>query len=265
MTTIRTFASGSSGNAALLSCGETHLLIDMGISCRRICQSLAALGLEPGQLSGVFITHEHTDHISGLATYIKKYRTPIYCTPAVSRQLSYRLAGVEPLLRSMELGETAAFGPVEAEILPTSHDCQESAAWHFTAPEGRVGYLTDTGYIVEETGKRLLGADILVLESNHDVDMLRAGPYPFPLKKRILGPQGHLSNDDAGAYAAASVRAGTRTVLLAHLSDQNNTPGRALDTVSRALAAEGLTADLSAAPRDTMSGALTLEGAVCRE
>ncbi|MDE7221517.1 MAG: MBL fold metallo-hydrolase [Oscillospiraceae bacterium] len=263
MTSIRTFASGSSGNAALLSCGEIHLLIDMGISCRRICQSLTALGLTPGDLAGVLITHEHGDHIGGLATYIKKYPTPIHCTPAVSRQLAYRLAGVEPLLRPMELGETAVFGPVEAEILPTSHDCRESAAWRFTTPEGRVGYLTDTGYIVEETGRRLLGADILVLESNHDVEMLRAGPYPYPLKRRILGEQGHLSNDAAAAYAVETVRAGTGTILLAHLSDENNTPRQALETVGGALAEAGLAAFLTAAPRDVMSEAFCLEGVRC--
>ena len=263
MTTIRTFASGSSGNAALLSCGGTHLLIDMGISCRRICQSLAALRLTPEDLAGVLITHEHTDHIGGLATYIKKYRTPIFCTPAVSRQLAYRLAGVEPLLRAMELGESVSFGSAEAEILPTSHDCRESAAWHFTTPEGRVGYLTDTGYIVEETGRRLLGAEILVLESNHDVDMLREGNYPYALKRRILGDQGHLSNAAAAAYAAESVRAGTRTVLLAHLSRDNNTPEAALEAVGAAL--EGLSAVLAVAPRDEMSEAYCLEGAGCRE
>lgn len=263
MTTIRTFASGSSGNAALLSCGETHLLIDMGISCRRICQSLAALHLTPEDLAGVLITHEHTDHIGGLATYIKKYRTPIFCTPAVSRQLAYRLAGVEPLLRAMELGESVSFGAVEAEILPTSHDCRESAAWHFTVPEGRVGYLTDTGYIVEETGKRLLGADILVLESNHDVEMLRSGPYPYPLKKRILGEQGHLSNDAAAEFAVESVRAGTRAILLAHLSDENNTPQCALETVGSALREAGFAVSLAAAPKAGMSEAYCLEDVRC--
>lgn len=265
MTTIRTLASGSSGNAALFSCGETHLLIDMGISCRRVCRSLAALGLEPGRLSGVFITHEHGDHINGLATYIKKYRTPIYCTPAVSRQLSCRLAGAEPLLRPVELGARISFGEVDMDVLPTSHDCRDSAACHFTTPCGRVGYLTDTGYIPQETGECLLGADILVLESNHDVGTLRSGPYPFPLKQRILGPQGHLSNDDAAAYAVESVRAGTRAVLLAHLSDENNTPRMALDTAGRALSEAGLAARLSAAPRDAMSEALALEDAGCRK
>ena len=263
MTTIRTLASGSTGNATLFSCGKTHLLIDMGISCRRVCRSLAELGLCPEALAGVFITHEHGDHIAGLATYIKKYHTPIYCTPAVSRQLCYRLAGVEPVLRPVELGACVALGDgIELEVLPTSHDCRESAACHFRTPEGRVGYMTDTGYIPEETGDRLLGADLLVLESNHDVDMLLAGPYPYPLKKRILGERGHLSNDAAASYAARSVQAGTRALLLAHLSQENNTPARALETVGRAL--EGGAA-LAAAPVDGASEALTLEGLRCRK
>ena len=264
MTTIRTLASGSSGNAALLSSGETHLLIDMGISCRRICRSLEALGLSPEALDGVLITHEHTDHIGGLATYIKKYHTPIYCTPAVSRQLAYRLAGIEPLLRPLEPGEAVLFGEVEAVILPTSHDCPGSAAWHFTAPEGRVGYLTDTGTIPEETGERLLGAEILVLESNHDVEMLRAGPYPYILKKRILGERGHLSNAAAAEYAVRTVRAGTQVILLAHLSDENNTPELALLTVGQTLEEAGLAPLLAAAPKSVMSEPYVLEGAVCR-
>ena len=262
MTTIRTLASGSSGNAALFSSGETHVLVDMGISCRRLCRALSALGLRPEALAGIFITHEHGDHTGGLATYIKKYPTPLYCTPAVSRQLAYRLAGVEPLLRPAALGERVSFGDIELEVLPTSHDCRESAACLFHTPRGRVGYLTDTGYIPDGTGERLLGADLLVLESNHDVDMLLAGPYPYPLKKRILGERGHLSNDDAAAYAARSVRAGTRAVLLAHLSDENNTPERALETVGRALA--GMPVGLYAAPKDAVSEALTLEAAGCR-
>lgn len=264
MTTIRTFASGSSGNAALLTCGETCLLIDMGISCRKLCRALAELGLTPEQLDGVFITHEHGDHIGGLATYIKKYRTGVYCTPAVSRQLTYRLAGIEPLLRTVALGERVSFGAVDMDILPTSHDCRDSAACLFHTPEGRVGYLTDSGYIPQETGEHLLGADLLVLECNHDVDMLLAGPYPFALKRRVLGPQGHLSNDAAAAYAVESVRAGTRAVLLAHLSVENNTPEKALDTVGRALAEAGLAVGLSAAPRDAVSETLVLEGMECR-
>lgn len=264
MTTFQTLASGSGGNAALLSHRETRLLIDMGISCRRVCQGLAQAGVRPEELAGVVITHEHSDHIGGLATYIKKYRTPIFCTPGTGRQLAYRLAGVEDLLRPVPLGETVEAGAAALTLLPTSHDCSESAALHLSLPDGRVGYLTDTGYIPEETGRALLGAELLVLESNHDVDMLRAGPYPYPLKKRILGEFGHLSNAAAAEYAVKSVRAGTRRILLAHLSHENNTPGKALETVGGALAEAGLNVPLTAAPRDVMSEAYALEGAGCR-
>jgi len=263
MTNFRTLASGSSGNAALLSCEGTHILIDMGISCKRVCVALRSLGLTPEDLTAVLVTHEHSDHIKGLETYVKKYHTPVCSTPAVSRQLSYRIAGIEPLLRPVQLGGTVVFGPVEADSLPTSHDCQESTAWHFTTPDGRIGYLTDTGMIPEKTGRRLLGAELLILESNHDIEMLRAGRYPYPLKRRILSGQGHLSNGAAAAYAAESVRAGTRTVVLAHLSEENNTPEAALGTVGAALA--GMSVVLAAAPRDDMSEAYCLGDTGCSE
>lgn len=262
MTTFQTLASSSGGNAALLSHRETRLLIDMGISCRRVCQGLAQAGVRPEELAGVVITHEHSDHIGGLATYIKKYRTPIFCTPGTGRQLAYRLAGVEDLLRPVPLGETVEAGAAALTLLPTSHDCSESAALHLSLPDGRVGYLTDTGYIPEETGRALLGAELLVLESNHDVDMLLSGPYPYALKQRVLGPCGHLSNADAARYAAASARAGTRTVLLAHLSRENNTPALALRTAEAALAGTGCR--LSAAPWNTAGECISLEGAPCR-
>lgn len=265
MTRFHTIASGSSGNAALLSWENTHLLIDMGISCRRITQALAKLGLTPDDLSAVLITHEHTDHIGGLATYIKKYRTRILCTPGTARQLSYRLAGIEPLLRPVPLGNHYELGDVTISLLPTSHDCRESAAFRIDTPDGAVGYLTDTGYILQETGERLLGSDLLVLESNHDVEMVRSGPYPYQLKQRVLGELGHLSNDIAARYAADCARAGTRSIVLAHLSDENNTPQVALNTVGRLLEAVGYTGSLSVAPRGELSECLVLEGSVCKK
>ncbi len=265
MTTFRTFASGSSGNAALAVSGETRVLIDMGISCRRICQALGALSLTPEDLTAVLITHEHSDHIKGLATYVKKYATPIICTPGTARQLSYRTAGVDALLRPARLHETLRWADMEVELLPTSHDAGESCACHITTGDGRVGFLTDTGYIPEETGQRLLGAELLVLESNHDEDMLWSGRYPYYLKARIQGPEGHLNNADAARFAAASVEAGTRQVLLAHLSEENNTPRLALETVGQALAAIGWTGPVAAAPRSGMSRPYCLERGVCCE
>ena len=149
MTTFQTIASGSGGNAALLTAGDTRILLDMGISCRKLCAALARAGTRPAELDAVFISHEHSDHIAGLATYIKKYSTPIFTTPGTARQLAYRLAGVEELLRPVPMGETADVGACEVTLLPTSHDCRESAAFRVDTPDGAVGLLTDTGFIPE--------------------------------------------------------------------------------------------------------------------
>ena len=263
LTTFHTFASGSGGNAALFSHAGTHILIDMGISCRRVVGALRELGLAPEDLSAILITHEHNDHIGGLATYIKKYRTPILCSPGTARQLQYRLAGIAPQLRSLPMGMRTCCGDVEVTILPTSHDAQESAAYRLKTAVGTLGYLTDTGYIPEETARALLGSDLLVLESNHDVEMLRSGPYPLPLKKRVLGPQGHLSNDVAALFARDSARLGTHTIILAHISQENNTPQVALNTVGRMLEAAEFDGILTAAPRNGVSQTFRLEKSVC--
>lgn len=265
MTSFRTIASGSSGNASLLSCGSTHLLIDMGISCRRTLAALKEMGLTAEDLSGILITHEHTDHIGGLATYIKKYTTPIFCTPGTARQLHYRLAGVAPLLRPIPFSQPQLLSDLHITALPTSHDCSESAAYRVDTPDGIVGYLTDTGFICQETADALLGADLLVLESNHDVETLLSGPYPYHLKRRVLGPQGHLSNDVAAQFAADSARAGTRDIILAHLSEENNTPQMALNTVGRLLEAADYTGLLTVAPRSTISHVHRLERVLCSE
>ena len=263
MTTFRTIASGSSGNAALLEAGETRILIDMGISCRKLRSALAQAGTGLEALSAVLITHEHADHIAGLATYLKSYDAPILCTPGTARQLAYRLAGADRLLRPAGMGEAVEVGACQVTPLPTSHDCRESAAFRVDTPDGAVGYLTDTGYIPEMTGERLLGVELLVLERNHDVETLRSGPYPYYLKQRVLGAFGHLSNDEAAAYAAASARAGTRSIILAHLSRENNTPQMALNAVGRLLEAAGWDGALSVAERDRLSEAFILERVSC--
>jgi phosphoribosyl 1,2-cyclic phosphodiesterase len=237
----------------------------MGISCRRTVTALAQLGVRPEELSAILITHEHTDHIQGLATYIKKYRTPILCSPGTARQLRYRLAGVEPLLRTVPLGGRERCGHVEITLLPTCHDCRESSAFRLDTGDTALGYLTDTGCIPEETASALLGCQLLVLESNHDVEMLRSGSYPYPLKQRVLGPEGHLSNDTAARFAVDSARQGTRDIILAHLSKDNNTPQVALNTVGRALEAAGYTGKLCVAPRDTVSEEHRLEKRICSE
>lgn len=259
MTRFCTFASGSSGNAALVSSGNTHILIDMGISCRRICQSLHKVGLAPEDLTAVLITHEHNDHISGLRTYIKKYRTPIITTSATARQLAHRIAGIGDLLQCVEWAESCMVGEVRVDVLESSHDCNGSCAFLLGTGDGTIGYLTDTGYIPSETAGVLMGARLMVLESNHDVDRLRSGPYPYYLKERVLGVRGHLSNEVAAAFAADTARAGTEKIVLAHLSRENNSPDLALCTVSRWLKAAGFDGLLVAAPADEMSEMIELE------
>ena len=236
--TLHTLSSGSQGNCLLLSDGGTHILVDAGISTRRIKADLAQLKLSMDELDGILITHEHTDHISGLATLIKHHHIPLYASPGTARQLAYRLAGVEPLLRPQDPGTEFCIGSCRVTAFATSHDAAQSMDYRIDG-SGSVGILTDTGYVTPEAEEVLPGVGMLVLESNHDVDRLRSGPYPYPLKQRVLGSQGHLSNEDAAAFAARMAACGTECIVLAHLSKENNTPQLAYDAVDRALRAGG--------------------------
>lgn len=261
---LHTLSSGSQGNCLLLSDGGTHLLVDAGISTRRIRAGLAQLGVPMEQLSGVLITHEHADHISGLATFIKHYAIPLYTSPGTARQLAFRLAGVEPLLRQQEPGSVFSVGGCRVTAFATSHDAAQSMGFRVDG-SGTVGILTDTGYVTQEAAAVLPGVDTLVLESNHDVDMLRSGPYPYYLKQRILSRQGHLSNEAAAEFAAQMALSGTRQIVLAHLSRDNNTPLRAQETVARALRLAGAEAELTVAPRSELSRAYEAGEGLCRK
>ena len=204
MTSIHTFACGSSGNAALVSRGATHILLDAGISARRIAAALGELGLSPQDLSAICVTHSHSDHISGLATIVKRWDVPILATAPCGRQLSYRVAGLETKLRTIETGGGFPIGEITVTAFPTSHDAPGSCGFRFDA----LGVLTDSGYVTEEAADTLAGVSLLLLEANHDVDLLQNGPYPYYLKERILSGQGHLSNETAAAFAVAMARQG---------------------------------------------------------
>ena len=273
MFTFTTLASGSLGNAALASCGDTHILLDAGISAKRITAGLAALGIKPRQLSAILLTHEHSDHVSGLRVLTKKAEAPIYATgPTLwAWYKRHQCDEVKALFRKQEAGTGVQIGALWVESFPTSHDAAGSVGWSIAGEGGRAVLCTDLGYVTEPVRQAVRGCDLLVCETNHDVDWVRTGPYPYYLKQRILGDYGHLSNEAGAELAAFAVENGTQSVVLAHLSQTNNTPARAYDVTALRLTAMGCDPErdisLSVAPADALGPTFRLKeprgAAVC--
>ena len=253
MTTVHTLASGSSGNALLVSCDHTHLLVDAGISCRRIALTLRKCGLTPQDLDAILITHTHTDHIAGLQTLLKHTSAPVMGSEQTVCELAHRFSAIEARLYKLELCQPFALRHCTMTPFPTSHDAPGSCGYRIDTANGNVGILTDTGYVTDEAADILLGVDLAVLEANHDVECVHSNSYPSFLKQRILGKEGHLSNEDSARFAVTLAESGTQHLILAHLSHENNTPTMARNAVELALSAAGLTPALSVAPRDALS------------
>lgn len=265
MITIHTLASGSEGNAALVRAGDIHILVDAGISARRIETALDALGRPARALSAIFITHTHSDHTAGLRILVKHTGVPVFASPAVCAALLRQIPEIGRLLRPMCPGDTHRFGSLTVTAFATSHDAAGSMDYRFDSGGSSAGILTDTGYVPLDAERALAGVELLLLESNHDVEWLRSGPYPYPLKRRILSDRGHLSNDAAAEFACRMARNGTRRFVLVHLSRENNTPARALDTVGCALRCGGYEASVTVAPRGECSEGYIAEGMPCRK
>lgn len=240
------FASGSGGNCALVSCGGVRVLIDAGISARAIRRALADAGTAPAELGGILITHEHSDHVSGLTVLLKHDPVPVFAPGTVASQLGRAYPGVSDFLRRVQPEEPFAIGGARIVCFPTPHDTDQSVGWRVESPEGVVAFATDTGHVTDTMLRYLSGADVAVIEANHDEKMLREGPYPALLKRRILSQRGHLSNAACASLARQLAEGGTKKLVLAHLSRENNTPARARETVSAALAGTG--AQLFVAP-----------------
>jgi phosphoribosyl 1,2-cyclic phosphodiesterase len=237
--TFATLASGSSGNAALVGCAGTYILLDAGISARRITTGLRALGVNPAQLSAILITHEHHDHISGLTVLTKQLRVPIFASRPTCGELYRRIPFVEDLLHSQEPGQGIELGGLWVESFSTPHDASGSVGYSIAGGGRRVVLCTDLGHITPEVQRAVAGCDLLICEANHDEDWVRSGPYPYYLKRRVLGDWGHLSNEAGAELAALGVETGAQAVVLAHLSAENNTPARAREAACRRLRAMG--------------------------
>ena len=257
---IVTFASGSTGNCCLVSDGGVNVLIDAGISARRIVQGLGVLGLAPQDVCGVLITHEHSDHISGLPVLVKRTGMRIFAPS----ELGEVLRRVKP-----ELSESIDYiphdgglcvGDVRITAFPTPHDASASFGYRIEGSEV-FAFATDTGHISDELLEGLQGADTVVIEANHDKVMLKNGPYPPFLKQRVLSKHGHLSNDDCAKLACLLADSGTRQIILGHLSQQNNTPEAAETAVAEALS--GRNVKIYTAPANKLLEVLIGDGVQC--
>lgn len=234
MARFTTLYSGSSGNAAIAEHDGRFLLIDMGASCRATVNALASIGLSPQNLSGILVTHEHSDHIKGLNVFLKKHSVPLYASAATLDVLDER--GIAPPATEMIAvdGRCEDIDGFMVEGFSTSHDAAGCCGFRIQMPDGTsMALATDLGVMTDEVYHHLSSVQMVALEANYDLQELRTGPYPYYLKKRIESPYGHLSNTDSAATVASLVANGCRRVALCHLSEQNNTPSmvrRAMDS-----------------------------------
>jgi phosphoribosyl 1,2-cyclic phosphodiesterase len=223
--------SGSKGNSVFYRCGDDTLLIDAGKSCRCLCRSLEMIGELP--VRDIFITHEHADHVSALEVYLKKHGANVHMTSASAGALDEKIP--RECIIQHPLRYTQCIGQVEVTSFSTPHDSRASVGYVINGGGAKIGVATDIGYTTEEIEDALHGCETVVLEANHDVNMLMMGPYPYLLKQRILSQGGHLSNDQCAELAVRLAKSGTKCFVLAHLSEINNTPSIASKTVCSAL------------------------------
>jgi len=238
--------SGSSGNCVYVGCGYTHILVDAGLSGRGIETGLKALGVSGRQLSAILVTHEHTDHIAGVGVMSRRYGLPVYATPKTWRYFERHgvLGEISPaLIRTVEPEAPFIIGGFQIVAFNIPHDASQPVGYSLYTPDRKVTVATDIGEPTDTIRGHISGSDIVLIECNHDLEMLKNGRYPKPLKERISGSRGHLSNDAAGKLLSEVATDNLRHVFLGHLSEENNRPLIALNTV------EGILYECGVLPR----------------
>ena len=262
--TVCPLFSGSSGNSVYIACGGVRLLVDAGVSAARVEANLNEIGVSPEELDAILVTHEHIDHIRGLGVLSRKYGVPVYANEGTWCGIEQKESGIPMRCRrTFYTGEEFAVGRVSVHPFAIPHDAQEPVGYAFSCGELSCGVATDIGCVQEDWLSAVSGCQALVLEANHDVNMVEHGRYPAHLKRRILGRRGHLNNEDCARALLRLVESGTQAVFLAHLSADNNLPELAYNTVCGALERAGCAvgADMSVcvARRDRVSDMLVLE------
>ena len=233
--------SGSSGNATYVGCDDANLLVDAGLSGSRVTQELERVGIDPRRLDAILVTHEHSDHIKGIGILSRKYDLPVYATEGTWREMFNKIGAIaEKNVRIFEPEQDFFIGSIDITPFSTPHDAAQPVGYVFETGGAKLAIATDLGCVRDSWLKHVMGAHAVILESNFDPGMLQTGPYPYELKKRIMGRHGHLSNDDAGEVAAELVRAGATQIILGHLSKENNYPELAMKCCELALQQAGI-------------------------
>ncbi len=233
--------SGSKGNSTYVGTSSCGVLIDAGVSAKRIESSLRERDVDARSIRAVLVTHEHTDHIAGLRVLCKRYGWPLIASRGtLTAMAEYNKIDADRKMYCIQAGQKITLGDIQIEAFATPHDSRESYGYCITNEQGRsIAVATDMGYITSSVEEAIAGVDLVHIESNHDVTMLRNGPYPYPLKQRIEGEGGHLSNAACAALLPRLLRGGTSRFVLAHLSEENNLPALAKQTSADSLNAVG--------------------------
>lgn len=236
--------SGSSGNCTYIGSGGSGILIDAGVSAKGICSMLESIEVDPQTIAAIFITHEHSDHIGGLRVLAGRKKIPVFASLETVESL-IRGGKVDERVDIQPMDDSLVIGDMEISRFSTSHDCAGSSGYTVSISDGRkMAVCTDLGYVGDEVRAALTGCDLILMESNHDVMMLQNGPYPYYLKRRILGERGHLSNNGCAAELPDFIRAGATRFVLGHLSRENNYPELALASARAVLGECGMKEDL---------------------
>jgi phosphoribosyl 1,2-cyclic phosphodiesterase len=233
-------ASGSSGNAIYIASEKTRLLIDAGLSARQVALRLNEIGVEPEHLSGICVSHEHGDHVAGIRVLQRRHGIPVFANAGTLNGMVRQLKGHEVDARVFQTGAAFEIGDIQVEPFSVPHDAYEPVGFRLQSGGTSVGVVTDLGMGTALVRDKLRGCRAVVIESNHDEDLLREAPRPWPLKQRIRSRQGHLSNTDAARLIAECATDALEHVFLAHLSSDCNTPDIALRTVASQLHLDGL-------------------------
>lgn len=242
---ISVLASGSSGNAFYIEAGGTKLLVDVGLSGKQMDRLFAEIDRNPNKISGILVTHEHSDHIKGLGILARKYNLPIYANEQTWKAMSKQIGKLSLEQKfHFETNSVMSFDSLDVESFAVSHDAVDPMFFTFHYRDKKVGLVTDLGYVSERIKSVTEGANALVFEANHDVNMLQMSQYPWSVKRRILSDVGHVSNEDCGLALSEIITENTKRVYLAHLSQDNNMKELAKMAVKQVLDERDLMVDL---------------------